>query len=293
LAGLGLSFVNPYGPQTVLFPLGTLTSPLIQNSIQEWASPDFHSLAGRLLEALIFILILGLGTGRVRASSAEWLSALALLVLAFASQRHVPLFVLAAAPLLGRCAQAVVDQAAAWLPSPAIASGERVAFRAQALAPRRPTLVFGLVNLVLLVVVGAGMFAYRALPNLEPGKEQAAVALAFPTRAASAMAGAGRPLRVFNDYGWGGYLIWTGYPAADRVFIDGRVEVYGDAVFRDYLTVSAVAPRWRQVLDRYQPDAVLFPTGHPLLALLEADPGWRMASSDPVATLLLRVDRSR
>src|SRR5207249_4319846 len=167
-AGLALSLVNPYGPQAVLFPLGTLTSPLIQNSIQEWASPDFHSLAGHGLEALLFLLILGLASKRVRATTSEWLSMLALLVLALASQRHVPLFTLAAAPLLGRCGQAILDHLASWLPAPAVGA-DRVAFRAQVLAPHRPTLALGLANLVLLVVVGAGMIAYRALPNLEPG----------------------------------------------------------------------------------------------------------------------------
>src|SRR2546425_482233 len=35
VAGVVLSMVNPSGVQTLLFPLGTLTSPLIQNNIQE------------------------------------------------------------------------------------------------------------------------------------------------------------------------------------------------------------------------------------------------------------------
>src|SRR5216683_556940 len=38
-AGCLLSVINPFGIQTILFSLGTLTSPLIQNNIQEWASP--------------------------------------------------------------------------------------------------------------------------------------------------------------------------------------------------------------------------------------------------------------
>src|SRR5207245_2560730 len=57
LGGLALAFVNPYGWDTVLFPLGTLFSPLIQNNIQEWASPDFHSLAGHLLEGILFVVV--------------------------------------------------------------------------------------------------------------------------------------------------------------------------------------------------------------------------------------------
>src|SRR2546425_12694725 len=115
-AGFGLAFINPFGIQTVLFSLGTLTSPLIQNNIQEWASPDFHSMAGLLVEGIIFLLLAGLATGRVRARTSEWLLAFALLYLALSSQRHVPLFVLAAAPLTARCAQALLYVASSLLP---------------------------------------------------------------------------------------------------------------------------------------------------------------------------------
>ena len=289
IAGLGLSLINPYGLQTILFPLGTLTSPLIQNSIQEWASPDFHSLPGHLLEALLFLMLVGLGTRSVKAPTSEWGWALALLFLALASQRNVPLFTLGAAPLLGRCAQAALDRLGSLLPQPAAIPADRVALRAQARAPGRGTVAFGLINLALLLVAGAGMVGYRALPNIEPSGQQAAIAAAFPADTAAALSRLHRPARVFNDYGWGGYLAWVGYPAGTRVFIDGRVEVYGDAVFRDYLAVNAVAPGWRQVFDRYQPDAVLFPTGHPLIGLLQADASWRIESTDRVATLLVRA----
>ena len=290
VAGLGLSVVNPYGLQTVLLPLGTLTSPLIQNTIAEWASPDFHSLAGHLLEALLFLVLLGLATRAVRARTSEWLAMLALLFLALASQRHVPLFVLAAAAVLGRCGQAALDWLAATLPAPSAIEGDRVALVPHALAARRRTPALGLVNLGLLLVVGAGMIAYRAWPGIEPSGQRAAIAAAFPVGPAAALSRMDRPVRVFNDYGWGGYLVWVGYPSGTRVFIDGRVEVYGNAVFSDYLAVNGLAPGWRQVLDRYQPDAVLFPTGHPLVALLANDPGWRVASTDRMATLLVRAE---
>src|SRR5205823_13518677 len=115
-AGSGLAVINPFGIQTILFSLGTLTSPLIQNNIQEWASPDFHSLTGLLVEGIIFLLLAGLATGRVRARTSEWLLAFALLYLALSSQRHVPLFVLAAAPLMARCAQALLGLASSLLP---------------------------------------------------------------------------------------------------------------------------------------------------------------------------------
>ena len=230
-----LALINPFGIQTILFPLGTLTSPLIQNNIQEWASPDFHSMAGLLVEAMVFLLLAGLATGRVRARTSEWLLAFALLYLALSSQRHVPLFVLAAAPLMARCGQALLSLASTMLPPADRRPAAQAALRWTPVRRTAPTVALGAINLALLLVVGGGMIAYRAVPNLRPATESAAIGAALPVQAIDALQRLGRPMRVFNYYDYGGYLVWRLYPGGSRVFIDGRVEVYGSDVFSQYL----------------------------------------------------------
>lgn len=290
LAGLLLSLLNPYGVDTLLFPLGTLTSPMIQTNIQEWASPDFHSLPGLLFETLLFILLLGLATRRVRARSSDFLLAAALLYLALSSQRHVPLFVLASAPLLGRCAQALLEMAGSLLPAfprsqPSVAA--LIATPVPTAAPNR--FAMGALNLVLMLAVGVGMVAYRALPSLQPSAESAALAAAEPVQAVDSLLALHRPLRVFNYYDFGGYALWRLYPTGGRVFIDGRVEVYGPQIFSQYLAVNYLSTAWPDVLARYRPDAVMMPTNHPLVTLLTTDPGWQLVEKDRVATVFTRV----
>jgi len=73
-------------------------------------------MAGLLVEVMVFLLLAGLATARVKARTSEWLLAFALLYLALSSQRHVPLFVLAAAPLMARCGQALLGLASSMLP---------------------------------------------------------------------------------------------------------------------------------------------------------------------------------
>jgi len=287
--GCVLAFINPFGIQTILFSLGTLTSPLIQNNIQEWASPDFHSLAGLLVEAIIFLLLAGLATGRVRARTSEWLLAFALLYLALSSQRHVPLFVLAAAPLMARCAQALLGLASSLLPAAERRATSQVALRWKPALPVGQTVTLGAINLALLIVVGAGMIGYRAFPNLRPDVQAASIKAALPVHAADALARTGRPLRVFNYYDYGGYLIWRLYPDGGRVFIDGRVEVYGPQVFSRYLRVSYLASGWQDVLNEANPDAIVLPSGHPLTGILGQDSDFRVLSRDGVATVFIRV----
>lgn len=288
-AAAALSLVNPSGIQTLLFPLGTLTSPLIQNNIQEWASPDFHSMAGGLFEVIVFLLLGGLATGRVRARTHEWLWAFALLYLALASQRNVPLFALGAAPLTGRCVLALVTAAAAILPAVPRRPASQAALRWTPPRPGAPTAAAGVVNLALLLVVAVGMIGYRAVPNLRPADEGVAIASTFPVQAANSLEAIGKPLRIFNYYDYGGYLLWRLDPGGSRVFIDGRVEVYGSQVFSEYLRVSYLADGWQRVLQKYQPDAIVIPSGHPLAALLSQDAGWQLRTREGVATVFTRV----
>ncbi|HXM51655.1 MAG TPA: hypothetical protein VN913_00115, partial [Candidatus Binatus sp.] len=288
-AGFVLAFINPFGIQTILFSLGTLTSPLIQNNIQEWASPDFHSLPGMLVEGIIFLLLAGLATGRVRARTSEWLLAFALLYLALASQRHVPLFVLAAAPLMGRSAQALLSLASNLLPPADRRPAAQAALRWKPAQPMGHTLTLGAINLALLIVVGAGMIAYRAVPNLQPAAEAAAIKAVLPVQAADALQRTGRPVRVFNYYDYGGYLVWRLYPDGGRVFIDGRVEVYGSEVFSRYLRVSYLATGWQDVIAEAHPDAIVLPSAHPLTGILGQDSAWSVLSRDEVTTVFIRV----
>jgi hypothetical protein len=286
LAGVGLAFINPYGWDAVAFPFGTLSSSLIQNNIQEWASPDFHSLTGQLLEGLLFVLLAGVATGRVRARATEWLWTLAFLFLGLASQRQVPLFVLAAAPLIGRSADALLAALAEVLPRQPGQPAQRAAFVARPLMPVRGRATT-VINIMILVGVAASMLGYRALPNLLPAHQAASIAAVYPVAGADALLQQGRPLRVLNYYDYGGYLIYRLWPSGSAVFIDGRVEVYGPALFSDYLTLSYAAPGWRAVVQRYQPDAIVLPTWHPLVGVLLQDPDWRTLSRDRVATVFI------
>ena len=155
--------------------------------------------------------------------------------------------------------------------------------------PASRTVTLGAINLALLIIVGTGMIAYRAVPNLRPEAQAASIKAALPVQAADALARTGRPLRVFNYYDYGGYLLWRLYPDGGRVYIDGRVEVYGPQVFSRYLRVSYLASGWQEVLAEAHPDAIVLPSAHPLTGILGQDSGWSLLSRDEVATVFIRV----
>ena len=107
--------------------------------------------------------------------------------------------------------------------------------------------------------------------------------------AAGALGRTGKPARVFNYYDFGGYLVWTLGPSGSRVYIDGRVEVYGPRIFTDYLRVNYLGDGWQSVLQASRADAVILPNGHPLVRLLQQDSSWQQFTRDRVATVFTRV----
>ena len=168
--------------------------------------------------------------------------------------RHTPFFAVASAPYLAaRGPEAVA----------AIAAGLRIRPRLPALRPSVPPVAVDVVTALLAIVaVFGGAATARAAPNLDP----------YPLGALSSLpSGPG----LLNDYDWGGFLIW--YAPATPVFIDGRLFPYTGDALRDYDTVVAVGPTWREVLARRGIRTLLVKPGSPL-AVRARDLGWSIVS---------------
>src|SRR5262249_12441611 len=88
-----------------------------------------------------------------------------------------------------------------------------------------------------------------------------------PARAVAAVAENRIEGAVLNDFNFGGYLIFSGIAP----FIDGRVEVYGDAFLRRYSNLDQLPA----LLSEYRIAWTLFVPGTARVALMDALPGWR------------------
>jgi len=94
---------------------------------------------------------------------------------------------------------------------------------------------------------------------------------------------------VLNDYGFGGYLIFSGR----RPFIDGRAELYGDAFIRRYSeAVLLTSDDLPEILRQYRIAWTLLEPSRPAVRLLDRLPGWRRLYADEVAVVHARVDET-
>src|SRR4029077_11097570 len=91
------------------------------------------------------------------------------------------------------------------------------------------------------------------------------------------------PGPMYNNYGFGGYLVWARGPE-HKVFIDGRGDVYErGGVLRDYLHIAHVHLGALGVLRNYGIESCLIERDEPLATVLSASPEWKRIYADNVA----------
>ena len=92
---------------------------------------------------------------------------------------------------------------------------------------------------------------------------------------------------LWNEYAWGGYLIWARHPQ-HRVFIDGRADIYEySGVLADYMRIVRLHSGTLSLLQKYDIRASLVRRDSPLGTLLRSAPGWSPAYADEVSELFV------
>ena len=101
LGCLVAGLLNPYGIRIYTFPISVLQSPIFQNLINDWLSPNFHQpeLRGLLILILLTISVLILSPRRIKPS--ELLFFLAVFYATLKAQRNMLIFPLVAVPASG------------------------------------------------------------------------------------------------------------------------------------------------------------------------------------------------
>jgi hypothetical protein len=149
--------------------------------------------------------------------------------------------------------------------------------------PRRPLPLYAV--LPALLFSAALLFAGIPLFGMTNAGLKDALAREFPVAAVEAVRQDGWNGRLFNDFDWGGFLIWW---LRQPVSIDGRTPVHGDdRVARNVDTWSG-KPDWASDPDLDAASLVIAPVQLPLTAILRLDPNFALVHEDRVAVVFIR-----
>lgn len=249
---------NPQGLKIYVYPFLTLGSEIMQSTILEWSSPNFH-----LVDYQVFPILIGMGVLAFIYSPNkplvhEWLLFAGAAAAGLLSVRNIPLFTIVAIPIIVKYVR--------------LALNDRFA-RKTARMPGEWQIAA-----VALVLFIAGWHIETVLhANRSPNH--------VPSQAVDYLEQMNLARRVFNEYQFGGYLVWRGLP----VYIDGRADLYGDHLV-EYLELSnGRDPLWRERFDQYGLNVALLYPDSPLANILLTSRQWVTLYQDDQAMVLGRV----
>lgn len=252
--------ITPYGTRLAAYPLQmALSQPLNLAHIVEWQAISFQFWQTKL----VLVLVLLFWLAHVPLPMEYRLETVILLLLAtyasFVHRRFTPFLLLIFVPLLAR-------MIARWIP-PYDRAIDKYAFNA---------------GLILLIAFGV----YKVFPSTK--KLNKLIKGRYPEAAVEYLRDHHVPGPTLNEYGWGGYLIWS--REYDRkVFVDGRADFYEYAgVLGDYFDIADVKPDTLFLVKKYGVESCLLGHDSPLATLLRAQPDWKEVYQDKKSVILVR-----
>jgi hypothetical protein len=258
--------VNPYTSNALMLPFKTVNIGVLQDFIQEWASPNFHEASQQPMLWMLLLTLVAIGFGHCRLDLTDAATLAIFAYITFLAQRNIGLFALVCAPILSRHADAIFAHSR-W--------GER-----------RLTAGSSVLNvLVLAAIIFAVVLRYGAA--VAPAAQSAAAAKILPSGAVEWIIQHKPDGPLFNSYNWGGYLLWrlgSDYP----VYVDGRTDVYDDRFLRQFLTIVLVQPGFDRKLAQTGARLIVIERNSLLATFLARVPIWRTAYEDDLAVVFVR-----
>jgi hypothetical protein len=264
------SLINPQGIHILTFPLNLVSDTFLMNNVAEFQSPNFHGTMP--FRYLLFLTIAIFAVSTAKADLIEAALLILFLHMALYSARYITLFAIVAAPILARHADLLLKQTKA-------AVVDHFRRRSANMALVDSSLPGYFWPAVAAVAVFIALYTGRIHFHFDEK--------ANPVAAVEFLKKEGLPGNMFNDDSFGDYVIYAAWPQY-KVFIDGRTDMYGASLVREYVKVVGLDPDWERLLDKCDINWVFHPTDSPLSILLLERSDWRLIYADNVASIFMR-----
>lgn len=264
--------LNPYGLALHREVLSAVTNSTLAGHMAEFLAPNFQEAAPLpfLVATLATVALLALSRRRI---PLPWLCVVIIsLYLALQSFRNIALFGVSAWPLIALHAGLSVPAPKRSVP----------VFREFArLDPGSRTGILALPVALALLLLGLNR-GWVGDTVVIPDRFNAK---AFPVDAIAKARLAGLPGRIFEEWGWGGYIMYV-WPEA-RLHVDPLK--FNIQTMRSYSLIEDMRPGWRGELDRWQVRTIIVKARSPLAAGLADEAGWRLLYRDKTAAVFRRA----
>lgn len=263
------TLINPYGWRIYLEVYRTVLDHYGTREITEWLAPDITQTYGIVFGIYLCAWLIAFFLRRAKIDLAQFTLFIIFLLAALISLRHIPLFVVITLPFFMIGAGQFFDQF--FIP-----------------IVRNRAIFIGLVAVAVLSVFAIGQFGQTAKRSFNQNEIFAAADI--PVSAVRELKNLRLSGNMFNEYNWGGYLIWQApeYP----VFTDGRTAHWkrdGKNLLQEFVETANFHAGAAEVLDKYDINFLFLAPSRPLVQVLKNDSNWEMIYSDDLAVIMKRI----
>lgn len=271
------SLVSPNHIKMFLYPFETLLNKQHMDLILEWQSPDFHIAQMQFAELFIFLTVAGLAAARSRIKGIELFLLFFFLHFALYSRRNLPFFAFVCAPILAACLEDLmkaVENTAAEIP----------VFRAFYALDKKASIEIPALNMLIFIFLV--MFLATRIPHSDAFEKTVHIK-DFPVKASEFLKSHPQNGNLFNEYDWGGYLIFALYPKY-KVFIDGRMDIHMKTTIPDYLKIMHYEKGWENVVKKHNMRLFLLRRDNILSRILQTNKNFSVLYKDKTSILFIR-----
>jgi hypothetical protein len=267
---LFVSLINPFGYQILLFPFKLVSNKFIMDHVGEFLSPNFHEFMPFKYLLLLMLAIFAISKRKI--NIIELLLILAFTNMSLYSVRYIPLFGIISAPILLRQFRPILNQSDGRLAIFIKKRSESIsATDASAKGYLWPAL--SVVLVVILAANGTIEFEFNAKTK--------------PVAAVEFMKIENLQGNMFNNDEFGDYIIYDSWPKY-KVFVDGRSDMYGVDIMKEYLNVIRINPDWNEIVNKYNFNWIIYNANSSLSMFLMERDDWKLIYADKVANIFVK-----
>ena len=255
-----LTLLNPYGWRIYEEAIRTIRDPIAKQIITEWLPTQISSPLGALIIIFTIFLITLFVLREDRPDLTNLTLIILFLIIGLSSYRHAIFFIIICIPELTRIRITI---------------------------PQSKIKTFGTILLATCVVILA-----QIKPNFFGSSVQNTNnSVSYPADALTFLNGRQEHTRIFNSYGWGGYIIFENPDT--KTFIDGRMAHWQTDDRKSFLKIydntSKMRPGWQKTLEEYDVNLVLVQPNEPIAEGLRLLPTlWEKVYEDKIALIYIK-----
>jgi hypothetical protein len=245
----------------------------ITSRIPEYQSANFHMPETWPFIILLVLTVIGFARNTNKTNWSHILLIAAFAAIALYTSRMLPLFAIVAVPITARSLSEMMQQE---FPESRYIAIEKNFATMNATSN-------GWIWFLVLVLAVTGLFGSGQV--IDPGGVGNVFHESFfPVQAVDWLNSNPQSGHMFNEFDWGGYLLLNLSPR-QQIFMDGHTHIYGEALTREYETVTFQRDGWQDIFDKYQIEWAIVRTKSAVIEGL-TDMNWNILYEDDTATIL-------